>query len=125
MKQTRTPGRTVVGSRVNSTPFFLRSAASVDAADRETEVIEAAIGYARRRIGAVAVRHRSDEDIGAAKLEIDARLAVLRAAQNLGAEHFLEPLRHGLRIGGAQMNVVPRIGRHLVRSPHFACVNAS
>src|SRR5271169_6606212 len=37
----------------------------VDAAYGKPEMIEAAIGYARRRIDAVAGRDRSDEDIGA------------------------------------------------------------
>src|SRR5581483_3002903 len=79
----------------------------VDAADRKPEMIEAAIGDRRRRVGAVTVRHRRDEDVGAAELQIDARLALLHGADDLGAEHFLEPLRHRLRIGRAQVNVIP------------------
>src|ERR1700722_10057881 len=84
----------------------------VDAADREAEMIESAIRCGRRRVDAVAGFDRRDEDVGAAEFEIDARLALLHGADHLGAEFLLEPLRHAIRIGGAQMNVVPRILRH-------------
>ena len=63
----------------------------IDAAHGETEMIEAAIGRDRRRIDAVARGDRRNKNIGAAKLEIDARLALLHAANDLGAEHRLEP----------------------------------
>src|SRR6185312_1962035 len=79
----------------------------VDAAHGESEMIEPAIGNCRCPVGAVALRHRRNEDAGAAELEVDARLALLHGADHFGAEHFFEPLRYALRIGGAQVNVVP------------------
>src|SRR5215469_387446 len=81
----------------------------IDAAHRKTEMIETAIGRDRRRVDAVAGRDRGNEDIGAAKLEIDARFALLHTANDLGAERRLEPFRHGFRVGRAQMNVVPTV----------------
>ena len=70
-------------------------------------MIEAAVGRGRGGVGAVVRRHRSDKDIGAPDLQVDARLALLHGAQDLGAQRFLEPLRHRLGVGRAQMNVVP------------------
>src|SRR5262249_45163222 len=55
-------------------------------------------------------------DVGAAELEIDARLALLHAADDLGAKGALEPLRGRLRIRAAQVNVVPGVDRHLLLS---------
>src|SRR5437899_1067709 len=49
----------------------------VDAADGKPEMIEALIGRGWRRIDAVAGSDRCDENIGAAELEVDARLALL------------------------------------------------
>src|SRR5262249_28057997 len=69
----------------------------VDAADREPEMIEALVGRDRRRIDAIAGRDRRDEDVGAAELEVDARLALLHGADHLGAEHAFIPL--GSRFG--------------------------
>src|ERR1700687_4392402 len=70
-------------------------------------MIEPAIGRDRRLACADAGSDRSDEDIGAAELEIDTRLALLHAANHLRAEHRLKPPRHCLGIGSAQMNMVP------------------
>src|SRR6516225_2261772 len=91
----------------------------VDAADREAEVIEALVGRDRRRIDAIAGRDRRDEDVGAAELEVDARLALLHGADHLGAEHAFIPLGGRFGIGGTQMDVVPGVLDH-VRSPSVA-----
>ena len=84
----------------------------VDAGDREPEVIEALVGRDRRRIDAVAGRDWRDEDVGAAELEVDARLALLHGADHLGAEHAFIPLGGRFGIGGAQMDVVPGVLDH-------------
>src|SRR5215470_5212673 len=91
----------------------------VDAGDREPEVIEALVGRDRRRIDAIAGRDRRDEDVGAAELEVDARLALLHGADHLGAEHAFIPLGGRFGIGGSQMDVVPGVLDH-VRSPSVA-----
>src|SRR5215510_3487213 len=75
-------------------------------------MVEAPIGRLRSRIDAVAWIHLGGEDHGPAKLDVDARLSKLGAADDLGTEHALEPLRHRLRIGRAQMDVIPGKGRH-------------
>jgi hypothetical protein len=64
-------------------------------------MIEAPVGNGRRHVGTVAVFHRRNENVAAAELQIDALLTLLHTADNLGAEHFLKPLRHRFRIGGA------------------------
>src|SRR4051795_714647 len=75
-------------------------------------MVEALIGRGGRGIDAIAGRDRRDEDVGAAELEVDARLALLHAADDLGAEHALEPVRGRLRVRAAQVNVIPGVGRH-------------
>src|SRR5215510_222174 len=75
-------------------------------------MVEALIGRPRRGIDAVASRDRGDEDVGAAELEVDARLALLHAADDLGAEYALEPLRGRLRVRAAQVDVIPGVCRH-------------
>src|SRR5215467_3712188 len=84
----------------------------VDAGNRQPEMVEALIGRGRRRVDAVAGLDRRDEDVGAAELEIDARLALLHAADDLGAEHALEPLRGCLWVRAAQVDVIPGVGWH-------------
>src|SRR5262245_22720643 len=84
----------------------------VDAADREPEVVETLIWRHRRRIDAVARRHRRDEDVGAAELEVNAGLALLHGADHLGPKHALVPLGGRLGIGGSQMDVVPSVLGH-------------
>src|SRR5258708_34892718 len=85
----------------------------IDAAHQEPEMIEALIGRNRRRIDAVARRHRRDEYIGAAKLEVNARLAALHGADHLGAEHAFVVAGGRLRIRAAQMDViVSELGHH-------------
>src|ERR1700761_7235110 len=70
-------------------------------------MIETAVRDRRGGIDAVTGFHRRDKYIGAPELQIDTRLALLRGAYHLGAKHRLEPVRHRLGIGRAQMNVVP------------------
>src|SRR4051794_16158619 len=82
-------------------------------------MVEALIGRGGRGIDAVAGCDRRDEDVGAAELEVDARLALLHAADDLSAEHALEPLRGRLRIRAAQVDVIPGVGRHV----GFSCVS--
>src|SRR5437660_3691003 len=48
----------------------------IDAADRQPEMVEALVRRGRRRIDAVIRRDRRDEDVGAAELEVDARLTL-------------------------------------------------
>src|SRR5262249_18021826 len=87
------------------------------------EMVEALIGRGGRWINAVARRDRRDEDVGAAKLEIDARLALLHAADDLGAEHALEPLRGRLRVRAAQVDVIPSVFRRVGRHGGFSWVS--
>src|SRR3990167_1341177 len=75
-------------------------------------MFETLIGHRWRRVDAVARLDFGEEDIGAAELEVDARNAVRRAAENLRAQHALKPFRHRLRIRRADMDVVPRVVRH-------------
>src|SRR4249919_546085 len=93
-KQIFMPGRGECGSLVNSTPFFLRSAAIVSKA----ETVETLIRRDRRRIDAVTGVDLSREDHGAAEPDVHARLSLLRRADDFRAEHTLEPLGRGLRI---------------------------
>ena len=60
-------------------------------------------------------------------LHVDARLALLHGADHLGAELLLEPLRHRLGIGGAQVDVIPRVIRHGAYSPCLLalCANSA
>src|SRR5215467_9114565 len=81
-------------------------------------MVEPLVGRGRRRVH--VGRGRRDEDVGTAELEVDTRLALLRGAQDLGAEHALVPLRRLLRIGAAQMDVVIGERRHVVSSRAFA-----
>src|SRR5262249_23656407 len=60
----------------------------------------------------VAGRDRRDEDVGAAELEVDARLALLHGADHLGAEHAFIPLGGRFGIGGSQMDVIPGVLNH-------------
>src|SRR5690348_13702031 len=55
----------------------------INAGDREAEMIEALIGRGRRCVDAITRRDRRNEDVGTAKLEIDARFASLRRADHL------------------------------------------
>src|SRR5665213_3556174 len=59
----------------------------VDIANRQPEMIEPLIGRGGWRIDAVAGLDLGSEDIGAAEFDVDARLAGLRGAHDLRAEH--------------------------------------
>jgi hypothetical protein len=82
-------------------------------------MIEPLVRRDRGRIDAIARLDRRDENVGAAQLEVNARFALLHAADHLGAEHALVPLGRRFGIGGTQMDVIP--GVHC-RSP--SCVAA-
>src|SRR5262245_7913096 len=84
----------------------------IDARNRKAEMVKALIGRLGRRIDAVIGVDLSREDHGTAELDIHARLALLRRPDHLGTEHALEPLRGGLRIGRAQVNMIPLIVWH-------------
>ena len=88
------PGRGECGSWVNSTPFFLRSAATASMpGDCQAEMIEPLIGRRWRRVDAITGIDLGGEDHRAAELDIDARLSEHGAADDLGTEHALKPLR--------------------------------
>src|SRR5690242_6047821 len=70
-------------------------------------MVETLIWRGGRRVDAVSRRNLRGEDHGAAEPDIDARLALLRRADDLGAEHLLEPPCRSLRIGRPQVNMVP------------------
>ena len=72
-------------------------------------MIEATVGRGRGGVDAVARRHRSDKDIGAPDLQVDARLAVLHGAQNLGAQRFLFSLARATPSEGAKTAAEPHI----------------
>jgi len=78
----------------------------VEVLHEQAEMIEALIRRHRGGIDAVAGLDLGDEDLAAAELQIDARLALLRRAEHFGAEHALEPLGGAFRIGRPQMDVV-------------------
>src|SRR5580700_11394717 len=80
----------------------------VDVFDRQAEMIEALIGRGGRRVDAVALLDLGDEDIGATELDVDAP----GAADDDAAEYILKPRRGRLRIGAAQMDVIPGDDRH-------------
>ena len=93
-KQTLMPGRGTCGSEVNSTPLAFSSAAAASMFFTEqAEMVEALIGRDRGSVDAVSGLDLGDEDLGAAELQIDARLALRHRPNHLGAEHALEPAR--------------------------------
>src|SRR6516164_1895191 len=75
----------------------------LDVLHRQSEVIEPLIGGHRRRVDAVPRHNRRDEDHGAAKLDVDTP----GATDDLTAENVFKPGRGRLRVGTAQMDVVP------------------
>src|SRR5262245_52729824 len=92
----------------------------IDARDRKAEMVETLIGRDRRRIDAVTGIDLGQKDLGSAEPDVHAWLALLRRADHFGAEHALEPLRGGLRIGCAQVNMIPLIVWHW-SSPFWLC----
>src|SRR5436305_8105201 len=84
----------------------------VDVLHRHPEMIQPLIGRYRRRVDAIARRHRRDEYVGAAQPDVDPP----GAADDLAAEDVLQPGRGRLRVGAAQMNVIPGDYRHVLSS---------
>src|SRR5262245_65547198 len=84
----------------------------IDARDRKAEMVETLIRRDWRRIDAVTGIDLCKKDHGATKPDVHAWLALLCRADHLCAEHALEPLRGGIRIGRAQVNMIPLIVWH-------------
>src|ERR1700722_8004398 len=84
----------------------------VDIPQSQSEMIEPLIGGCRRAVDAVSRRDRRDENVGAAKFDVDPP----GATDDYAAEDILKPGSRRLRIGTAQMNMVPGHDRHH-RSP--------
>src|SRR5579871_1221892 len=80
----------------------------VDVLHRQAEMVEPLIGGGWWRVDAVAGLDLGNEDVGAAELDVDAPVP----ADDDAAEHVLEPGCHRLRIGRAQVNVIPGNDRH-------------
>src|SRR6266403_1446993 len=80
----------------------------VDVFYRQPEMIEPLIGRLRRRVDAVAGRNRRDEHVGAAELDVDPP----GATDDHAAEDIFEPGRGRLRVGTAQMDMIPGDYRH-------------
>ncbi len=85
----------------------------IDARNRKAEMVETLIRRDRRRVDPVTGIDLGGEDHGAAEPDVHARLSLLRGADNFSAEHALEPLGRGFRIGRTQMNVIPLEVWHL------------
>ncbi|MEY9286412.1 hypothetical protein ABIA03_007604 [Bradyrhizobium yuanmingense] len=85
----------------------------VDVFHRQAEMVEALMRVRRWRAdGAVALEWR-DEDPGSAEVHVDSS----RRAHDLATKDVLQPGRGGLRIGAAQMDVIPSDGeRHFIIS---------
>src|SRR3977135_3006946 len=83
-------------------------------------MIEPLIGRHRLSVDTVARGDRRDENIGAAQLDIDPA----GAADDHAAQNILKPGRSRLRIGTAQVDVVPGHNRH-GRSPRLATWRAA
>jgi hypothetical protein len=66
------------------------------------------MGMTRGRTDTAAGCNRRNEDHGTPQLDVDAA----GAANNLATEYVFKPDGHCLRIGTAQMNVVPSHYRH-------------
>src|SRR5437660_7130015 len=80
----------------------------IDVLYRQPEMIEPLVGCGGRRVDAVARRYRRDEHVGPAELDVDAP----GAADDNPAENVLKPGRGRLRIGAAQVDVIPGDDRH-------------
>jgi hypothetical protein len=99
MKQMRMPGRGLQpGDR------------GVQPDHAQAEMIDALVGRGGwRGGGGIGL---DDEHVLAANLHVDARFALLRAADDLGAEHLLEPAGGGFRVRAAEMDVVEGVVGH-------------
>src|SRR6266403_1892754 len=80
----------------------------------QPEMIEPLVGRLRRRVDAVAGRDRRDEHVGAAELAVDPP----GATDDHAAEDIFKPGRSRLRVGTAQVDMIPRDYRHR-RSPRL------
>src|SRR5260221_1564847 len=80
----------------------------------QPEMIEPLVGRLRRRVDAVAGRDRCDEQIGSAELDVDPP----GATDDHAAEDIFEPGRSRLRVGTAQVDMIPGDYRHC-RSPRL------
>src|SRR5262245_23548423 len=69
-------------------------------------MIEALMGMARAGAGLGVLADVEDEDVGAAELQVDARLALLHGADHLGAEHALVEAGRRFRVAGEQVDMV-------------------
>ena len=72
----------------------------------QAEMVEAQVRRLRRRADAVLRRNLRDEDLLAAEVHVDARLAVLVGAENRRSEHLFIEERRRFRIGAPQVDVV-------------------
>src|SRR6266436_7653309 len=84
----------------------------IDVFYRQPEMIEPLIGRLRRRVDAVAGRDWRDEYVGTAELDVDPS----GAADDHAAEDIFKPGRRRLRVGTAQVDMIPGDYRHR-RSP--------
>src|SRR5262249_11657058 len=84
----------------------------IDPGNCPAEVVGALIRRRPSGIAAVAGVYLSSKNHRTAELDVDARFSKLGAADDLGAEHALEPLCHRRRIGRAQVDVIPGKVRH-------------
>src|SRR5712672_791972 len=113
MKQMRTPGpngrRLLRELRALSLDL---GGHRIDVFYRQPEMIEPLIGRLRRRVDAVAGRNRRDEHVGAAELDVDPP----GATDDHAAEDIFKPGRSRLRVGTAQVDMIPGDHRHR-RSP--------
>src|ERR1700742_5311662 len=85
----------------------------VDVLYRQPEMIEALVGRHRRGINTVAGRHGGDEHVGTAQLDVDSA----GTADDLPTQDVAEPGGHCLRIGTAQVDMVPGDGDRHAGSP--------
>src|SRR5713226_9551109 len=83
----------------------------------QPEMIEPLVGRLRRRVDAVAGRDRCDEHVSAAELDVDPP----GATDDHAAEDIFKPGRSRLRIGTAQVDMIPGDYRHR-RSPRLPSV---
>src|SRR6266446_687313 len=81
---------------------------------RQPEMIEPLIGRLRRCVDAVVGRDRRDEHVGTAELDVDPP----GATDDHAAEDIFKPGRSRLRVGTAQVDMIPRDYRHR-RSPRL------
>src|SRR5262249_22754981 len=84
----------------------------VDLLHGQPEMVEPLVRVLGQRLGPRVLAHIQDEDVRAAELQVDARLALLRGAVYLRAEHALVECSRRLRIGREQMDMVEGVAWH-------------